>query len=190
MVHVIVDLTVFQNLLDVIGLKQLRNRLMELDIQSIFQLLDLGGLHGNTGMVLLQLLHAHQQAVRHLKQRPGHGQQMIVGRDIVDTGFLHRGPGVISQIIDGGRETVQVVPVNGSDESTVDIVHQFPANIVRFLFLDLDEITLFLGGILTESAKGFHSVANDLCLPNQKSVEIETFFPFKHRVTHLFVRKS
>ena len=184
-----VNLPIFENFFDVVRLKQLRDGLVELHVQGVFQLLDLGGLGGNDRVVFLQILHTYQQAVGHFQQGASHLQQMGVRLDVVDANLFDRGPGIVCQIVDGGGQAVEVVPVDGRNEGAVDVIHQFPPDGVRLLFLDLDEVSVFLGGGLTEDTEGLHSVPDDLGLLDQKTVEIKTFFPLEHG-EHSFFKKS
>lgn len=103
---------------------------------------------------------------------------MLVRLDLIDPQLLHRGPGVVRQIVHGGGQAEQVLPVNGGDEGAVDVLHQLPADGVRLLFLGFDKVPLFLGGLRAVLAEGLHRVPDHLHLPDQQAVKIETFLPF------------
>ena len=186
-----VDLPVLQDMLEVVGAEELRDGLVELDVQGVLQLLHPGGLLGDLGRVLLQVLHAHQQAVGHVQQGPGHPQQVFVRRDVVDPQLLYSRPGVVGQIIHGGGEAEQVLPVDGGDEGAVDVLHQLPADGIGLLLLDLDEVALLLAGLLAVIAQGGHRVPDHRHLADQQGVEIETLFPLAHTASLLYTfRKS
>ena len=65
-VQMTVYLPVFEDLLEIVGLKEFRDGFVILDVECIFQLFHPGSLLGDLGAVFLQIFHACQQAVGHI----------------------------------------------------------------------------------------------------------------------------
>jgi len=58
---------------------------------------------------------------------------MLRGAHLEDLHLVHRRIGVVQHIVDGARQGVQVLAIDGGDEGAVQLVDQDAADLIGFL---------------------------------------------------------
>ena len=148
--------------------KQIGDGLAVDALDAILQRLGPAGMLGGHTGVVFQAQHGQMDLFRRVLEQRHHAAQVIVGLHVQDLHLLHRGEGIVHDIIDGPGEGKDILPVNRRDKGPVQIVDQDAAHFVGILFGLAHRARMLVGSLLHVRFQGIHAVQRDLGLQNQR----------------------
>ena len=148
--------------------EQVGNRLAVKVLDLVFELLDAHGMVLRHAGVVCQALHAQMHLAGSLSQQGADLAHVVVGLDLQDRHLNHRGVGVIQHVIDGARQAMDILAVEGGDEGMVQLIDENAADLIRFGLELIDHISAALGGLIKVSREGNHTVFCELGLLDQQ----------------------
>src|SRR4030043_660413 len=83
---------------------------------------------------------------------------MFISLNLINFHFIHRGVRIVHDIIDGPREGVDILSIQGGDECLVQFFNKDSSQFICLPFDISHEICIFLCSVLSKFPKGFETL--------------------------------